>query len=710
MIRKVAIPELPKAGTQLFLQNPIDTGGEKFEVTPSTNVKSYVKANPNLAIYTSDGLLHPIVDHILKIARNALSTFQDGWSAQQVNWEKADSFYWMNQKRSRMPELTRAEVSASTFQIVVCRLCAGAYMVTFPNGQEDELPIKFYPAVSIYTPSDDMEKKGVLADALNMVALEHMRKNGFAKKYRKVILSTFKYATSFAYVPWSHRIEMRKRYEDIDNNETSIDPQGKTVYTHKDTGEQSSTPWPGTTEVREMEHTVADWVDFEPIKPSSIYIDGRIDDMDRQPMVLWRSDLTRPEIAQEARAGKYKNIDQITQLQRFNLYVWENQVDNQERNDAGQVTTDSLNTEVYERWQCWLLLPRLDVKETNGKVTSIKWNQNAPERRYLMETVGGLNYSPIVVRLTESPYWSNGVPFLKFHSHEDDVGAYHRGLVDLLDDQQLQEQVAKGQLMDNRTLRNFRPISVLAGRVRNKSLKIGHNTAFQVTSQDAIKQLDVQDLSQTIENTLNYVKNESESIAQVPKFMLGQPMGGRTTAEEFASVRDQGSAPSLSNYKDLNMQIVGGWLRKFKEYIPQMLDKEVAIKANVRGQDLFVMITADEFDIDMELQEIAITAFDSKNNTRQLFMSLIGGVLSSPMFAGMTNPIAMLIALFKMFPEITPNPEQFINKDPQIQAMLVAFQTGQAMPPPPPPPNALPMPSASPAGGPAPLQLPSMGQ
>lgn len=663
-------------GASVFLQE----GDNREDIKPVDGVKAKAKASPNLALYDDMHQPNEVVAHAMHLATQAYAAYQIQWQQQSIIWQNADNYYWMAQKKHRMPELTRAEVSASTYYITSRRLADGAYLVSFPSGNA-ELPIVFQPTSSTFDASDSKRRRAIISDGLNTLALEYARKTDLAAKCKKIYYSTYKYANSFAYVPWEYKVEKKKSWQNVNKNLVHMGGDGSPVFTHKDSGEVSRNPFPAELEEVERDVVTQDGMGFTPLKPESCFMDSMIEDINRQTCFLWRSFMTRPEIFAEGRSGNYKNIDQISQLQRWGLFTWESQVENQRRTDANQTIADSYESEVYERWQIWMLLPKIKVKTNKkGEATSLEWDQNAEERRYKIEIIGQINGPYIVVNFQESPYWGNGIPFLMFHSHEDDVSAYHRGLPHLLEDQMIQEQVAKGQLMDNRTLLNFRPLTVLSGRVKNKSLKIGYNTAFHVTSQDAIKQLEVADISGTIGNTLQYIKDETESVAQTPKFFLGQGIGGRTSATEFSAIRDQGSAPALNDIKTLNLQIVGGWLRKMKEYIPQFLDKDVLVKRNGdNGKEVTLAITSDEFDADMELKEIAVTAFDSKSTTRQIVINLIQGVLSSPLFQGMINPVGVFIRLMEMFPEVTPNPEELLIKDPRLQQALIEYQKQKAM-------------------------------
>jgi len=654
-------------GRNLFLTD------EKRKAMDPREVKAKATAPVNLAIYKDDQI-HPVVQHVLNLCASSKSAYQDQWSNFNTWWQKADNFYWMAQKKCNMPELTRANVSASTFYITSRRLADGAYTVTFPTGNA-ELPISFFPTTTVFDTSEEKRKRAMVSEALNQIALESMRKNNMGLTAKKAYHSVYKYATGFAYVPWDYEVEKRKRWKEIDVNIIE-EVDGAIVYTHAETGEQAMEPFPFKLEEEIYDHVVKDGIGFHPLKPEAIFADSRIEDLDRQTCFLWRSDMTRPEIWRQVRAGNYKNEDRITELQKFQLFNWESQVENTRKTDAGQVTTDSMESEVYERWQAWILLPKIKVKKNKaGEVTDLEWDQNGEECRYLVETIGKIDDAPVVVRFQESPYWGNGIPFIVYNSHEDDVGLYKRGLVHLMEDNMTQEQVAKGQLMDNRTLLNFRPLTVLSGRVRNKSFKIGHNTVFQVTSQEAIKQLQVADLSATIAGTLNDIRNESQMIAQVPKFMIGQEMGGRTSATEFAAIRDQSSAPGLNDIRVLNLQIFGAYLRKLKSYIPQFLDRDVYVKfQGENGQEVYDIIKSEDFSMDMDLKEIAVTAFDSKQTTRQIVIGLLQSILSNPVLAGALNPMGLLVRIFSMFPEVFPNPEELINKDPQIMDTLKQYQ------------------------------------
>jgi hypothetical protein len=623
----------------------------------------------NLAIYDGEEP-NEVVNRVLQMAQKSYAALQNQREALLERWEKADSFYWMAQKEHRMPELTRAKVSASIFYQAVRRLANGANVATFPTGS-DKLPVKAVVKANPYDLTEKRAEKAKKAEAVNQFALFCFQKADIETKRSGCYTSTYKYANFLAYTPWDFEIERRKRWEPANPNRPMVGEDGQTLYVHADTGETSATPH--GIELREVEYDYVckDSVGFYPLPIEDVWLDDNIADLDRQPSLLWRSSLTRAEIWKQAKAGLYANTDKITETHAYDYYSEQAQTTQQRRADAGKATASQEQTELYERWQCWMLLPRIEVKKrADGTVRSLAWDQNAEPRRYLLEVVGNVNERPVIVRLCESPYWDNGVPFIDAHSHDDDCGFYRRGLTELLDDNMVQEQVAKGQLMDNRTLMSFRPLVRQIGRVRNKSLKITHNTVFDVTHPDAIKQLDVRDNTATILPSIQYIRDDSEKVANTPKFMLGDAMGGRTTASEFASIRDSSAAPSLNDYKQLNLQIWGRYLKKIMAYMPQFLSNDIS------AGDLH--FTPDEFnDLDFDVEEVATNEFENRMAAQQVVISLVGA-LQSPMFVGIVNPVSTAVKIFSQFPAVFPNPEELIVKNPATAALLAEWRN-QAM-------------------------------
>lgn len=686
-----------------------DAPGRKSVAPSPLSVGARAAAPVNLAIYDGEEP-NEVVGRVLLLAQKSYSALQNQRVALLERWEKADSFYWMAQKEHRMPELTRAKVSASIFYQAVRRLANGANVATFPGGV-DKLPVKAVVKPNPYDATPDRARKAKRAEAVNQFALYCFQKAEIEQKRSGCYTQVYKYGNFIAYTPWDYEVERRKRYEAVNPNQILTGADGNALYVHGDTGETSATPHPH--ELREVEQDVVtkDCVGFYPLPVEDVWLDDNIASLDRQPSILWRSNLTRTEIWKQAKAGLYANTDKITETQAFQFYNEQSQTTQQRRADAGKATASQEQTELYERWQCWMVLPKIGVKkDKDGKAKSLTWDQNAEPRRYLLEIVGNINDHPVIVRLCESPYWGNGVPFIDAHSHDDDSGFWRRGLTELLDDNMVQEQVAKGQLMDNRTLRTFRPLKRLIGRVRNKSLKITHNTVFDVTSVDALTQMDVADNTATILPSIDYIRNDSEKVANTPKFMLGDAMGGRTTASEFASIRDSSAAPSLNDYKNLNLQMWGAYLKKIMEYLPQFLSNDIA------AGDM--KLTPDEFnDLDFDVEEVATNEFENKQMAQQIMVNLAGTVAASPAFAGILNPAAFLVKLFSQFPSVFQNPEELLMKNPVVQKLLQEWQTQQlqardasqpgAQPPDGGPPQLAP-PSSPDAPNPAPSGSPPM--
>jgi hypothetical protein len=668
----------------LFLQ----ASDDRKDVKPSVVAqKSLVRSPPNLAIYNDQGQPHEVLEKVIKISKDYLSAYQNQWTPLQKKWERSDELYWMAQKESRMPELTLAKVSASVFYRTARRLSDGAYIATY---QGDDIPVKFAPDVGVFDDPDTKQRKAIVAEGLNRWGSYCMRKTGLRDKAKKSFNFTYKYGNHIAYVPYDFEVERVKKYTDEDPNIMESAADGTLVYKHKRTGDYSVTPHAPETYEVEYDKITKDEVGFYPRNIDQCYFDNRIEDLDRQTCFMDRTDITRPELWAKGKAGIFKNLDKITELQKFNQYDWSNTAELQRIRDSGKTTTDSYKSEMYEHWSVWLLLPKIEVKlNKKGEAVDMTWDQNAPSRRYVLDIIGRLNDAgSIAVRFSESPYWSNGIPYISAHSHEDDSGWWHRGLLELLDDNILQEQVAKGQLMDNSTLINRRPMVRVIGRCRTKDMRIGVNKVFDVTSPDALQFMTVQDQTANLNNRIEFLKKDSEDIAQTPPFMLGEGIGGRASATEFAAIRDQSSTPALNDIKSINLQINGGYMRKVKEYAPQFLDKNMAIDIDgPNGEKFWFDIKPDDFNMDLDIQEVAIQEFQNKATMRQLLLNLTQ-LVASPAFAPFINVVGYLERVFSTFSDIFPNPEEILNKDQQVQMLLQQYLT-QAAPSQGQPPNQI---------------------
>jgi hypothetical protein len=644
-----------------------DTSDRK-EVKPSqTAIKAIARAPLNMAIYKDDQP-HPVLAHVLLLANAARSTYFNQWNALLEKWKKADEMYWMKQKESRMPEMTRAKVSASVFHRVVRRLADGAYLASW----SEDMPVKFFPDISVFDDPATKTDKATIAEGLNRVALQYMKKNGMKMASKKSFLNVYKYGNHIVHTPWEYKVEKRKSYQEVNVNESALASDGTPVFRHNRTGDVSMQPHAPEMYEVEKEEVVADWVGYRPLNIDQFLLDNRIDCLDRQTFFFMRDDMTRDDIFSQARVGMFKNVERISEAQKFDPNNPYNQAELTRITDAGKTINDTMQSEMYERWQVWMLLPKIEYKTNKkGEVTDMEWDQNAEPCRYVMDVIGSPNGNCVVTRFSESPYWGKGIPFIDAHSHEDDSGWYHRGLQELLEDNMLQEQVAKGQLMDNRTLLNFRPLIRQVGRVKNKDMRITHNTVFDVTSPDALKWMDIPDFTANLNNSLEYLSKDSESVAQTPPFMIGEALGGRTSATEFASIRDQSSAPALNDIKNLNLQLFGGWMKKVKEYVPQFLDKDVAIQiAGQKGAEMIAIIHPDEFKVDLSVDEFAVQEFQNKSTMQQIMINLAQILGANPLFAASIVPQGFLERFFQQFNSIFPNPEEIIRKDPEMIAMI----------------------------------------
>lgn len=641
---------------------------DRKEIKPSSvALPAIARAPTNLAVYKDDQP-HPVLAHVLRLAEQSRSTYFNQWNSLLEKWREADDMYWMRQKESKMPELTRAKVSASSFHRTVRRLADGAYLACWA----ENMPVKFFPDIGIFDDPTEKTNKAAIAEGLNRVALSYMKKNNMKMTSKKSFHLVYKHANHIVYTPWEYCVEKKRGYQAVNPNVQEQASDGTPVFRHNRTGDISTEPHnPEIYEV-EGEEVVKDWVGFHPLNLDQVLLDNRIEDLDRQTFFFWRSDMTRHEIFNQAKSGIYKNTDRITDSQKFRLNDQYNQAETTRITDSAKTTSDSTETEMYEHWQVWMLLPRIKVKVNNkGEATDMEWDQNAEPRRYVMDVMGDLAGNCVVTRFSESPYWGNGIPFIAAHSHEDDSGFYHNGLMELLEDNMLQEQVAKGQLMDNRTLLNFRPLKRVKGRVFNKDMRITHNTVFDVSSIDALQEMQVSDLTANLNNTLQYLSHDSESIGQVPPFALGEALGGRTSATEFAAIRDQSSAPMMNDIKNLNLQLFGGWMKKVKEYVPQFLDKDVAVEiAGDQGARMLALIKPDEFKAELSVEEYAVQEFQNKSTMQQIMVNVMQMLGANPLFASAIVPQGILERFFQQFNSVFPNPEECIRKDEDMINMI----------------------------------------
>lgn len=116
-------------------------------------------------------------------------------------------------------------------------------------------------------------------------------------------------------------------------------------------------------------------------------------------------------------------------------------------------------------------------------------------------------------------------------------------------------------------------------------------------------------------------------------------------------------------------------MKKLKEYAPQFLDHDISVPRGTNGpdgQELVVMIRPENFNMDMNVQEVAVQEFENRSTMRQILLGL-SQVVSNPVFAMAINPVGYLERLFKSFSSVFPNPEEIIRKDEQVMAMVKAY-------------------------------------
>ena len=422
-------------------------------------------------------------------------------------------------------EDTRSNVSSTSFYRTVKVITAGETAVIL--GNDEQLPVQYEP---LHGADDYLEAEGrAIARDQNMTLAYTFDAARLRSKLRQSLLRVNKYGNLLCEMVWRYRKEIR----------TERVPTG--FENDEETGMRRPTGFKFETK----ERIADDYPDFVIHDMKDCWFDCMIDDVQEWSAFGVRKYKQLGEIWDMQRTSEFTNVGKI---KNSHLYAGEspdNTVQTDRQANAGEESDASNVTTLFDVHDWWVRVP---VDDETGS-----WEpEKEIPRWYNVVFVGDLDKAPVCVKLTPNPHFCKKVPFLLFHSHDDDKGALHLGHSTLLKCLYMMETTVFNQAFDNNTQRNQVPLIVDRGSlsVRSKVFTAGGNKLWELTpgSRDP-REVAVQDTTQQSVNFVNIITDMLKDTAGTNKPFLGEPLGSRTSASEAIAVLEQAVKPALEEAK-----------------------------------------------------------------------------------------------------------------------------------------------------------------
>lgn len=467
------------------------------------------------------------------------STIQDRGDLETI-WDNNDRMYRIKPDESK-DDVHRANEATGVFHISINQLVSMAFKVMTDNPHNYKYGYK-----GIVDDEGQNLLRAKNAEILTKLLHKAFENGRFKKNLKRILLNLYKNGTGFLGIPWE------KRLVDL-------------TYRDKDTGSRKS--------MKVKEHNLPG---FEFIPIDKIRLDENIDEIDDQPAIFIDSPISWGKLLSDSRKNKVKLFEKDAGQDEFKnkfakyKYTISGNGDNTPLADrvenADRILQDR-TSEFYQHWVVWALLP---INKESGR-----WDKNGDEIRCRVRILGTPE-SCEIIEIRENIF-PGGIPMLVAHQTEDDIGMYHISLGEKIKSYYDQICIAIDQLIDNRSKNCRRPVAYDPLRVEIDKYDFGHSNAIPVTGGDirsAFVELQIADMTQTIMPTINYCEMKIKEIMNTTDAVMGQALGGRTSASEYMGAKASATTPIYSDMASMEGDIIGGYMLKFAQYVHTFMTLE----------------------------------------------------------------------------------------------------------------------------------------
>lgn len=565
-----------------------------------------------------------IVEQTKLRIRTLFSHIQDRGDLEEI-WDKNDEMYRVKPDDAK-DDKHRANESTGIFHVSVNQLVSMAFK-TYTDNPENYS----YGFTSIIDDEGANQIRARNAEIMTLLLHKSMRENEFKKNLKKLLYDIYKNGVAFAGVPWEkHVIDL--------------------IYRDKKNGERKSKAITKNN-LPKLKHSPLD----------SVWLDENIDTIDAQPIICIRAPISWTELLADSKKNKIKlfekegNQSLHDKFEKYKDTVVSTQygTPKSDRFDNADRTLQDRTGARYKHWLCWANLP-ID-KDKN------KWENDGAEIRCRVRIIGDPENGDIL-EIRENVFPA-GIPMLVGHQTQDDIGMYPISLGEKVKTYYDQICIAIDQLIDNRSKNNRKPIVCDPVRVNLDRYDFGHSGVITVDGdvRTALMELQISDMTGTIMNTINYYELKVKEIMNTTDAVLGMAMGGRTSASEYMGARAAATTPIFSDMASIEDDIIGGFMRKFSQYIHTFMTLDDIIEQIGPIGKEFQFDLNDIYTIDLR----GVTEFINKTERIQGFMQLYNLTQDS----GVKSKIVLRIAKTMG----VENPQELVvipAKDQAIKAAL----------------------------------------
>jgi hypothetical protein len=561
-------------------------------------------------------------------------------------WKIADFMYRCGRnnalRTAKQTDETRANTGSTLFFRQVRTLAS--QLVAILNSRPE--PYKYVP---IYTSNlfSKYEEGKALAEQVNTLDKWTRKNDDWGKKTTEALFQLVKKGNLPVVVMWDRVVakRMAKRPIRVPNMEGGEEIVGY--------------------EFVEEERTVRNQPTLKVWPVEDFYADRTIDNLQDQNCIIMRSIVNYSDLYDGQVSGYFSNVEE---LDASDVFLGETQ--NDARVDRAQNLNlpfpDDMQTNNFKRWDVFVRVP----------IANGQWNEkeNKPVWHWCTMVGDDLTSSKVIqVRRNYDP--DDEFPGFMWHCLPDDDGElYHMGYAQALESNYEEQTTAKNQAIDNKTLKNRRPLMAVRGEVYTPDLRYEKDKVIFVENQNSLREMQVADIINDNLGITSYLDDDSNRTAGTDKPIVGEPLGGRASATEAQNVFDQASKPHivLAKYA-LSDQFLPFVAKKFRKYWEMFAIEDQVVE--LTGEKGIEQVKPFYLHGDYDIQADVVEEFDTNITKQQNISWMLQTVL--PIAGDKLNIQEVAKEVFAL--SGFKNTQNWFKNDSNVDAEFVARGENQQM-------------------------------
>lgn len=336
---------------------------------------------------------------------------------------------------------------------------------------------------------------------------------------------------------------------------------------------------------------------------------------------------------------------------------------------------DDTRTGLFRTFDVWLKAPITEDGKWDAKGTVPRW--------HLFTFVGDIENGPCI--RGQDTYDPDGeIPGAIINSHPDDHDSvYHVNNAAILAGNFHEATLRKNQLYDNLEVLNARPLVAVRGEVYTNDLGYGQHKIIWAESTQSVQAMDAKDTSGTALATLQYTDDDSNRAVGTDRPIVGEALGGRTSASEAQNIYTQAKQPHMIAARYSLGRLLEWWGRKEQRLWETFGDPKRTLQINEGNEVVRADLGLVYGDFDVEV--VAVDEFEENMVANQNLSFVLQAIV--PNFMGAIEPqpfVAKVLRHYKWEPDGLLRFSQDVDAEnvarQRIERMLALGEEGYESP------------------------------